>query len=298
MNLRHVSRSALRALLVLFAVVPLGVAAPNTSAGAAAPASATPSPRVTLDDDPSPWELRARPLLDGPSGCVEVRGTAKIEIVYVKPGGWRSPGESTRSVLEGPFEGRLEQGVWVSRSMKLATVSGPPVELDDVMPVVGRQPPRADGETEGGSVSISVSSGEATQIAADGARGANLVDKILDALDPTLSFAWVAPGPDGSVRLTQQVPTPHGKDPVELITRFPGGGAPDRLDVRLPRRLRVSEGLMSAELLDGQAHVRAVDTSAGVMPVEEGLSVVLGALGFTVGMDRRLNYTAWRACPG
>ena len=52
----------------------------------------------------------------------------------------------------------------------------------------------------------------------------------------------------------------------------------------------------SASPLNAQMHLRGEETSLGLVPTVESLSLVLGVLGFTLGMEQRLNYSRVRAC--
>ena len=253
-----------------------------------------------VDDDPEPWELRARPLLAGPEGCVQVRGDARISLDLVTPGGWRGPGETRRSTVAGPFTGEIRDGVWKKNTTELKPVGdGPEVHMNFVVPVMGRME-----STEGQhKVTVQVGKGEdgdTIDLSGQGARGLNLVDSILEEVKPETTVSWIEREPNGDVVLVQQSPVRGAKsdDPLEIRTVFPGGGPPRSVDVRLPKHIRVGDGLVKATLLHAQVHLRAADSEVGVLPVEEGMSLVVGVLGFTLGVEQHLNYVQARPCRG
>jgi len=132
---------------------------------------------------------------------------------------------------------------------------------------------------------------------------------------PTIPPAWPAAArcTPGSTALTQftLLDLPGGRTglfPISGAGRFAGSDlvtlrvtdwrAADRLDVTLPRVIKVGDGLVKASIYDGQVHVLATPTPLGPLPTEESASVVAGLLGFTVGVDQRLTYTAYRPCGG
>lgn len=250
-----------------------------------------------IDEDPSPWAPKSRALLDGPAGCVEVQGTATVDLAVMQPGGWRGPGTTRHHHLTGPFTGTLRDGVWTERSADLRTTnSRPPIEMHDLMPVVGRSPGGA-----GHDLNLSISSSgkdDPVNISAQGAQGINLVDGILDAVKPDVTLSWLEEGEGGALILVQRAPVKGADDDeqLELRTTFPGRGAPTRLDVTLPRKIRVGDGPIQATLFDGQVHLRAASTPLGPLPTEEGVSVIFGFLGFTLGIDQRLVTTSYRPC--
>ncbi len=256
---------------------------------------------VGIDEEVEPWEPRARPLLDGPAACVQVQGQATVALAVMQPGGWRGPGKTEHHTLSGPFTGTLDHGVWRELTAALTTAPGvsPAVRMSDLMPVTGRKA----GAHKKGEVQLGLTSGdngESFDISAAGAQGINLVDGILEGIRPDVTLSWMEAGPDNGVVLVQRAPVKGADDDemIDLRTTFPGRGAPSRLDVTLPRVIKVGDGLVKASIFDGQVHVLATPTPLGPLPTEESASVVAGLLGFTVGVDQRLSYTAYRPCGG
>lgn len=253
----------------------------------------------TLPDDPTWWEARARAVLAGPQGCVDVRGDAHLQLVFVRPGGLMGPGETVKAEASGPFTWRIEDGRWVDTRLEMtATGDGPDISLSMAFPVTGRVGEGGrDGDAE---LSISLD-GDSPSIdmAAEGGRHLNMVDDILEGLKPEAMLSWVEPRDAGGYVLVQRAPVPGavGDEPLEIRTAFPDTRVPTAVDVRLPRKVRVGEGLAAATLMDAQVHLRAAQTDVGLVPVEEGMSLVVGFMGFTLGVDQRLRYTALRACP-
>lgn len=275
------------------------------------------APPLPLEEalDMARWEAAARLLLDGPAGCVEVRGEARVDLALFQPGGWLGPGETRRMRTGGPFEGRLEDGRWTRLRTDWADPEGEALfdgddgdELDtELFLVVGRtgdftdrgKPPQAEGA---GEVSISVSN-EGTQVAVaeGGSQALGIIDQIIDDLDADVDLSYSGWDPDReAVVLHQVVPMKgQGGEVFQVVTVFPGGGAPSRLDATFPPRARIAAEDMPVKLtvLNGQLHVRGQETALGVVPLEEGGSVVVGVLGWTVGIDQHVRYTAVRRCP-
>lgn len=272
--------------------------------------------------DMARWEAAGRVLLDGPPGCVEVRGEARVDMRLYQPGGWLGPGETRRLQTGGPFEGRLEDGRWTRLITSWEQPEGEALfhdqddgdELDsELFLVVGRtgdftdrgKPPPPEGEGDGeveGEVSISVG-GDGTQVAVaeGGGQALGIIDQIIDDLDADVDLSYSGWDPDRqAVILHQVVPMKGtGGDVFQVVTEFPGGGPPTRLEATFPPRARVeAEGMpFKVTVLNGQLHVRGLQTELGVVPLEEGGSVVVGLLGWTVGIDQHVRYTAVRRCP-
>jgi hypothetical protein len=255
-----------------------------------------------LPDDPSWWEERSAAVLAGPQGCVEVRGEAELSLAFLRPGGLMGPGETVKAEISGPFQWRIVDGQWVDTrlDMKAKKREGLEVSLDAAFPITGRvgepaEKPEKDGELtvnlEGGNPSIDV--------AQESGRSLNIVDDILEELQPETILSWVEPRDGGGYVLVQRAPVPGaaGDEPLEIRTAFPDKKTPTAMDVMLPRKIRLSEDGMTATLMDAQVHLRAAQTDVGLVPVEEGMSLVVGFFGFTLGVEQRIRYTAMRRCP-
>ena len=258
------------------------------------PAHADPS----LPDDPTWWEEQARAVLAGPTGCVDVRGDARLQIVFVRPGGLMGPGETVRADARGPFTWRIRDGRWVDTRLTLtSTGDGPDLRMSSAFPITGRAgDPDEDGESE---LSISLAGDTPSiDLAAEGGRHLNMVDEILEGLQPEATLSWVEPRDAGGYVLVQRAPVPGavGDEPLEIRTAFPDKKVPTAVDVRLPRKVRIGEGLAVATLMDAQVHLRAAQTDVGLVPVEEGMSLVVGFMGFTLGVEQHLRYTGMRPC--
>lgn len=270
----------------------------------AALAAEPPPPHVTEAalEDTRPWEDRARALLDGPGGCVQLRGEASFRLALYLPGGWLSPGQRKDLVRRGTFLGTLDGGTWTSLAFAWEDgdgegLDGDALDIDELQPIVGRVPPDPE-EEEGGSVSIGTGD-QGTQVAiTQGSdRAVNMLDGLIEEIDPQVTTAYAAwEGDSRSVVLRQFVPMDQGGD-LEIQVLFPEGGAPTSLDAVFPRRIRFREGPLTAVIRDAQLHLRGQVTPLGVLPGEEGVSMVIGALGFTFGFEQRLSYTGVRSCP-
>lgn len=265
-------------------------------------------------EDTRPWEQRARALYDGPEGCVQLQGRASVTVAIYLPGGWLRAGERKDLVRHGSFEGTLDGGLWTSlewswddepaeQTGAASAEEDAGVELDDddlgideLDPLVGRIPPDA-GEQDSASISIGAS-GQGTQVDLERGSGQalNTLDRLVEEIDPEVTTAYAVWEPASrSVVLRQIVPLDTGGD-FEIQVLFPEGGAPTSLDAVFPRKVRLREGPLSVVIRDAQLHIRGQVTPLGVLPAEEGASLVLGALGFTIGYDQRISYLQARPC--
>lgn len=279
------------ALLLLSPVL----AAPALDPLTGLPAGLTPA---ALEDS-APWEQRARVLIDGPKTCVQLQGRVEVAASLFTPGGWLGRGERRDLRTGGSFDGTLDHGTWTSLTTTWEAAEGEDaIKLDRPHPIVGRLPPPPE-DGEGGSISISAG-GESTQVAvASGSEEAlGLLDQVIADIDPAVTTAYVTWEADaGAVVLHQLVPLDGREGDLEVEVAFPMGGAPTRLDAVFPRRVRVGEGLITGTVLDAQLHLRGQETALGLLPGEEGVSLVLGVLGFTVGWEQRISYQRARPCP-
>jgi hypothetical protein len=260
--------------------------------------AAAPPFDLALLEDTAPWEERARLLRQGPPGCVELEGRAELRLVLYEAGGWASAGAARELRVSGPFGGTLDQGVWTRLSADLRSVGEDELRAPRVRPMVGRVPPGPDGA--GGQISISMGSGGTdVDLAAPGMEAADLLDGLVDAIDPAVTTAFAQWDPARrAVVLREQVPLqgPNRGEQMEVRSFFPEGGAPTALDVVFPARVRLREGLVAATARNAQLHLRGQESALGLLPGSESLSVVVGALGFTLGFEQRLHYSRARAC--
>lgn len=274
------------------------------ASGALALAAAPPPVSPEALEDTAPWEDAARRLRHGPDGCVELEGTADVRLAIHQPGGWLGPGDQKTLHATGSFAGTLDHGVWTSLRAELGSTGDDELKIDQVRPLVGRMPPAPEGEGQGsdGNVSVSIG-GETTSVALAGPsqEAANLLDELVDEIDPAITLAFVVwDAGRRAIVLREQVPLnrPNDGETLEIRTFFPEAGAPTAIDVVFPERVRFGDGLVKATATNGQMHLRAQETELGLLPGVESLSVVFGALGFTIGMEQRLAYTRARACAG
>ncbi len=261
------------------------------------------------------WEDASRVLIDGPGGCIQVRGSVDMTLAIYRPGGWMGPGETTKIPAKGSFEGTLKDGAWtrlVTDFQERAETGGKAdeFEFDRFHPVIGRitpqtdrgEPPEEPEESDGDEVSISIG-GDGTQVAVDqgSSEAMNILDEIMDQVesDVNLSYSgWDAS--TESVVLHQVVPMEERGDAIyQVVTLFPNGGPPTRLDAVFPKRWRmpIDDSPVKVTLMNGQLHIRGTATELGVIPTEEGASIVAGVLGFTFGFDQHIRYTSVRQCP-
>ena len=278
--------------------------------------------RTRLDDIEA-WSTAARVLLDGPGRCIEVRGQVRLQVSVYTPGGLLTSGGRKDVVGLGAFEGRLEDGVWTS--LETTWADAPPgadlvLEVGSFRPMLGAVPQRSAQTTtqaeevskkfdeedilvnesdEDGSLSI-VNDGDRWRIMIDGGGGEalGLLDEVVQELDAVGSATYVTyDDAHATVVLTEAVPLKSGGT-LGLTTRFPRGEEPTSLDAVFPKRMVSPSDDLPWTLRDAQLHLRSQVTDLGVVPGVEGMSAVVRALGFTVGVDQRVAYEQVRACPG
>ena len=269
------------------------------------PGLAAPPPALTLAalEDPAPWEARARALLDGPPGCIDVQGRVRLQVSLYTPGGWISRGERSDVVGLGRFSGTLDQGVWTQLQTTwddAATPAAGGIRVDRIHPIVGRLPALSDGQKgkeEDGDLSIEMGEGGLRINVSDSGEAAlGVLDEALESIDPGVTTAYVVwDDATGAVRLHQLVALGDRED-LEVTVLFPNDGPPTRLDAVFPSVLKRREGGFTFTARDAQLHLRGKVTDVGLVPAVEGVSVVMGALGFTLGFDQRLSYDRVRAC--
>ena len=250
-------------------------------------------------DDIAATKRRARTLLDGPPGCIEVQAEVKDTIIVMSPGGmFGSPDHSTYTA-SGNIFGRLDQGVW--------TTWGPPLRDDrpddDIdlgsiaaRPMVGRSHD-FEGRDEDEHGSVSISSDGSVAASSAGPEAMNLLDEILDDVDPDVSMAYVVPDAAGWA-LVEHADIKGHEDDLDMRWLIDSTGLPIALDVTFPKRIQIGDGVVQARVLNGQLHLRGQTSELGTVPTRESLSLVVGVFGFTVGFEQEIRYTRVRPCPG
>ena len=263
-------------------------------------------PPVSLEalEDTAPWEEAAARLRHGPDACVELEGTADVRLAIHQPGGWLGPGDQKTLHATGTFSGTLDHGVWTTLTADLQSAGDGDLRIDQVRPLVGRMPPAKEGAPASGEGDVAISIGDETTavaLAGPSQEAANLLDELVDEIDPAITTAFVVwDAGRRAIVLREQVPLnrPNKGETLEIRTFFPEAGAPTAIDVIFPERVRFGDGLVKVTATNGQMHLRGQETALGLLPGVESLSVVFGALGFTIGMEQRLAYTRARACDG
>jgi len=248
-------------------------------------------------DDIGATKRRARTLLDGPDRCIEVQAEAKDTIVILGSGGLFGSPEHSVYTASGSLFGRLDHGVWTSW--------GPPLHDDrpddkvalgaiTARPMVGKTIEHEGDPEHHGSVSVG-SSGDVA-VASSGPQAVNLLDEILDEVDPEVTMAYVEPDNDGWA-LVEHADIEGQEEDLDMRWHIDQSGVPTTLDVTFPKRMRIGDGLVSAKVLNGQLHLLGRTNELGTLPSIESLSVVIGVLGFTVGVEQEIRYTRVRPCP-
>jgi hypothetical protein len=161
-------------------------------------------------------------------------------------------------------------------------------------PMVGKTIEREGDPEHHGSVSVG-SSGDVA-VASTGPQAANLLDEILDEVDPAVTMAYVEPDTNGWA-LVEHADIEGQEDDLDMRWHIDPSGLPTSLDVTFPKRMRIGDGLVTAKVLNGQLHLVGQTNELGTLPSIESLSVVIGVLGFTVGVEQEIRYTRVRPCP-
>jgi len=250
-------------------------------------------------DDIAATKRRARTLLDGPARCIEVQAEAKDTIVVLESGGmFGSPGQTVYTA-SGTIFGRLDHGAW--------TTWGPPlhddrpdddIDLGSIVarPMVGRSPRDLDGKDEDEHGTVTISGDGSVAASSAGPEAMNLLDEILDDVDPEVSLAYVEPAASGWV-LVEHADIKGHEDDLDMRWLIDSTGLPTALDVTFPKRIQFGDGLVQARVLNGQLHLRGQTNELGTVPTRESLSLVVGVFGFTVGFEQEIRYTRARPCP-
>jgi hypothetical protein len=247
-------------------------------------------------EDVEAWEKRSRILLDGPDACVEMRGKARYEVILFQPGGWLGPGVRRELSVHGTFSGTLDHGIWTELTTTLEPpATGDSFNIDNVHPMVGQHPLADD---EGGSISIGASGkGTTVDVGSGAGQGLGLLDQIIEDIDPLVSTSDVAWNDlEQAIILQQVVPVENGNKNLAVRTVFPSGGPPLALDAIFPKKLYQGSWPLRVALMNAQLHLRSQQTSLGVLPGEESASLLIGVLGWTIGVEQRLSYTQARSC--
>jgi hypothetical protein len=248
-------------------------------------------------DDIGATKRRARTLLDGPDRCIEVQAEAKDTIAILSSGGiFGSPDHSVYTA-SGSLFGRLDHGVWTSWGPPLHDdVPDDKVKLGDITarPLVGKTIEHEGDPEHHGSVSVG-SSGEVA-IASSGPQAVNMLDEILGEVDPAVTMAYVEPDGEGWA-LVEHADIQGQEDDLDMRWHIDPSGLPTALDVTFPKRMKMGDGLITVKVLNGQLRLAGTTNELGTVPTVEKLSVVVGALGFTIGVEQEIRYTRVRPCP-
>ncbi len=139
-------------------------------------------------------------------------------------------------------------------------------------------------------------SGSGVALASSGPQAVNLLDEILDEVDPSVTMAYVEPTAQGWA-LVEHADIDGHTDDLDMRWQIDATGLPTALDVTFPKRMQIGDGVVKARILNGQLHLRGQTNELGTLPSSESLSVVVGVLGFTVGVEQEIRYVRARPCP-
>ncbi len=260
-------------------------------------------------EDVDLWEARSEALLAGPQGCWELEGDARVRAAVFTPGGLLGKPSRVQTTLSGPWTGRMEDGLWTRLEHQLQpTQEGGKLDVTGLPlhPMVGRvalQSGEDDDEQEagqeGGKVSAGISSEGVTLDAQAWSKAANLVDDIIEAVDPEAVLAYASwDEARQGVEVVRSMPLgPRASaDEVTLRSFLPLDGRPRSLDVEFPARIRMGSWPVRVTLIEPQLHLVSLPSPQGLLPAHESLSAILGVLGFTLGYEQTLAYRKATPC--
>jgi hypothetical protein len=301
---------------MMFWLIGLAMAQAPAPAAPAAPAAA-PLPPITQAqlEDIDDWEKRARLIFDGPDTCVQLQGTATYELVFFSPGGWLGPGEQHEAGVSGTFDGTLDHGEWTQMDLvweqsemveatQTPTMEGRMSEAlrkkTQIHPMVGHLSKALRKKLKESRGRDRLGARKKDAAAQSGHEAIGEIDSIIKAIDPEITMAFAGwDEATGSVVLQQMVPIEeHAGGELQVRTTFPNGGVPTALDAYFPGRMTKTVGPFKLTVLNAQLHIRGQDTAMGVLPGHESVSFVIGLLGFTIGLERQIQYTRVRPCAG
>ena len=260
------------------------------TSGAASADPAPPAPPPAAASTPTP-----------PAGAVNPAPAAATAPQRAAAPSSRSPGDADPEPAD-PSPGGAAATSGATSPDPPAPAGTSPAETDarpneDASPVSegGRQRP-SDRLDDAGMV-VTLAGGVNFALPADTGEAPGMLDQLLQEINPETTTSYTRWDPTRrAVELVQSLPLDSSPDPMVLTTLFPEAGAPTTIDATFPAKLRVGDGLVRLLLRDAQLHLRGKPTALGTMPGEEGVSVVMGLFGFTVGFEQRVSYLRARAC--
>ena len=229
------------------------------------------------------WDDAADSLLDGPAGCWDVEATADRKILAVVPPDLYNSGRQYEEVVRTQIKGKLVDGIWTVYDAE-KTDRG---NIKDVHPLLRLMQPVAE------SMEIVPLIGTFPEVGQHAPT--NLVREVIDEWggDMSTSYAEWDDARQG-VWLRREVPIrKRPRAPVSQVdTFFPKGlFTPTELDVAFPKSFKAGVKLMRFRIDDAQFHIRA-----NGQPTIESASLLVVALGITMGYEQTIRYDRFTPC--
>jgi hypothetical protein len=261
-------------------------------------ALAGPPPAGLSLDDPFAWDAVARAVVDGPPGCRDAQGIARVRLTLHQMPDRFGAARDTEIVLAGRVAGTLRDGRWDPITVDMVQITPPPDPAEPpsnagsaLLPLIGS---RSDKRftLAWGSQSVNLEGDEIPL---------NLIRDVIDrwgGREETVFAEWDA-SRDG-VWVRRQVPVREGsRETSQVSTLFPGGGTiATALDVTFPRVVHAGSWPARVKLQNAQMHIRQEARDGVAWPTLETTSVIASVLGFQLGIEQTIQWQGWAPCGG
>lgn len=269
------------------------------------------APPEGLDlDDIQRWEKLTDAALDGPTGCWDFKGGVRVTTTIHTRASFYKRSSVDPSVSMGNFTGRLRDGLWEYFHYTLIEGDSGEKTKASVYPMVGRvqrETVLVNGERAWAEEQLDKNQERADKRAEktdepprEVRDPGNMLRSLLDSFDNSTAISTVGWRDSlNAVQLDQDVPIDDSKNPevAHLVTLFPGGAPfPSRISAVFPRKVETGTWPMKITLVDPQMHLIQIQVRDKVLPMAETASVIVNALGFTIGLEQRFDYQSAVPC--
>ena len=259
-------------------------------------------------DDPTAWDTAAREVVDGPPGCHDATGIARLTLTLYQMPDALMAARTQKYVVGGHVKGRLTDGVWTSLDPELVQLDpapdGPAVENHtSLLPLVGRQ--RYDNfRIDLGDASESKEEKERVEDASGTLPTKETPTSLLrTALDEwtgdteTVYADWDPEAAGVRVRRDVALSKDRPRDTIRIEALFPAGGTQaTTFDVIFPDKVAVGDWPVRGHLKDMQLHLRQDIRNGVAWPTSETSATVVSMAGFTIGIEQTILWQGWTSC--
>lgn len=259
-------------------------------------AVAGPQPVDLSLDDPFAWDRVARAVVDGPPGCRDARGIARVRLTLHQMPDRFGAARDTEILLAGRVTGTLRDGRWDPITVDMVQIAPPPAATDApsgegaaLLPLIGS---RSDKRftLSWGSQLVNLEGDDIPL---------NLIREVIDrwgGREETVFADWDETR-DG-VWVRREVPVSEGsRETSQVATFFPGGGTiATALDVTFPRVVHAGSWPARVKLQNAQMHIRQEARDGVAWPTLETTSVIASVLGFQLGIEQTVQWEGWAPC--